>query len=368
MIDNFSEKAKSILTALGFKINDKFTITAPIWRGPDDMTIPEDITEEVARIWGYEEIDSIPSKVPLVNQRFDGEVEMMRVIEETLVQKCNLTQVETYPRISEKMANEFNSGSDFLELQNPVNPNCPILRPTFLPQFLQIAAKNAKFFDSFGIFDTGKLWIDDDEQLSTGILLYNKSINSRAEDTLLELKGILNIVFSSLNIYGEIEYKITKLDYFHPKKQGEILINNKKVGQIGSIHPSILKSNKLPENANVCFVEFCLKNLENINIKQDTKTWKYETEQDQILWRDLSFLVDEKSDFSSLLSSISSLPEVQDLEVFDIYQGENVPVGKKSISLKIKIIGDGTMTSEAIGEIMDKAIKTAQKSGGELRG
>jgi phenylalanyl-tRNA synthetase beta subunit len=72
----------------------------------------------------------------------------MRTTEQTLVEKCRLTQVETYPRVSEKMVQPFQQESgNLLELANPVNPECPLLRDSFLYQFIQIATKNAKFFD-----------------------------------------------------------------------------------------------------------------------------------------------------------------------------------------------------------------------------
>jgi phenylalanyl-tRNA synthetase beta chain len=94
----------------------------------------------------------------------------------------------------------------------------------------------------------------------------------------------------------------------------------------------------------------------------------YETIQDQILRRDLSFILEETSDFSGLFTRIKALPEIKEVEVFDLYQGENLPAGKKSVSMKIKIVGEGNMTSEEIGCIMGKAIKKAESVGAILRG
>ncbi|GHV23239.1 hypothetical protein FACS189428_6490 [Clostridia bacterium] len=277
----FPEKAKTILTALGFQVHEN-TITAPIWRGPEDMNIPEDITEEVARIRGYEHVKNTPAKTEIKNQAFSGMVDIMRITEQTLVEKCRLTQTETYPWVSEKMvapflqplrptgtssrssdgtqpdreensidevsspargtANEVSRG--LLTLENPVNPECPLLRDSFIYQFIQIANKNAKFFDEFKIFDTGKIRTTNephndeapefakahlDEQFHTGILLYKKSVKSREEDTLLEAKGIIQTLLNRLELDGEISYEATRLSYFHPKKQGKILYNGKEL-------------------------------------------------------------------------------------------------------------------------------------------
>ena len=129
-----------------------------------------------------------------------------------------------------------------------------------------------------------------------------------------------------------------------------------------------MKANKLPENANLTFVEISLEAIKALRAEATEKTYIYETMQDQILWRDLSFVIDEKSDFSKVLSALRKIEEVKDIRVFDVYQWENLPAGKKSISLQIKIMGDGNMTSEQIGAIMQKAIDAVSKVGGELRG
>jgi phenylalanyl-tRNA synthetase beta chain len=122
-----------------------------------------------------------------------------------------------------------------------------------------------------------------------------------------------------------------------------------------------LKANKLPENASLTFVEISLETIKALRSQETEKTYIYETMQDQILWRDLSFVIDEKSDFSKVLSAIRKIEEIKDIRVFDVYQGENLPACKKSISLQIKIMGDGNMTSEQIGAVMQKAIDAATK-------
>jgi phenylalanyl-tRNA synthetase beta subunit len=155
-----------------------------------------------------------------------------------------LTQVETYPWVSEKQVQPFLSSlpdNRFLKLQNPVNPECPLLRDSLVYQFGGVATNNAKFFDTFGIFDTGKVRTTQpvqndentayakahlDEQFRTGILLYRKSLNSREEDTLLEAKGIVEMLLAALGLTGEqgaiLLYEPTTFPYFHPKKQGNI--------------------------------------------------------------------------------------------------------------------------------------------------
>ena len=76
----------------------------------------------------------------------------------------------------------------------------------------------------------------------------------------------------------------------------------------------------MPENASLTFVEISLEKIKELRSQSSEKTYIYETMQDQILWRDLSFVIDEKEDFSKVLSAIRKIEEIKDISVFDIYQ------------------------------------------------
>jgi phenylalanyl-tRNA synthetase beta subunit len=133
---------------------------------------------------------------------------------------------------------------DFITLTNPVNPECPLLRDSFLYQFLGVASKNAKFFDEINYFDTGKIWTKNepnnsispefaashlDEQLHVAFLMYKKSIKSWKEDTLLESKSVIDTLLHDCELNGKITYELTDFPYYHPKKQGKILFNKQEI-------------------------------------------------------------------------------------------------------------------------------------------
>ena len=104
------------------------------------------------------------------------------------------------------------------------------------------------------------------------------------------------------------------------------------------------------------------------NIKNTAQhTYTYASLQDQIIRRDLCFVVDANNNFEAVISAVKNIPEVKDVEVFDVYAGENLGEDKKSVSIKIKIVGDGNMTTEQINEVMNKAIKAGETAGGSLR-
>ena len=86
----------------------------------------------------------------------------------------------------------------------------------------------------------------------------------------------------------------------------------------------------------------------------------YETLQDQILWRDLNFVIDQPMAYGSVVDAVKKVKEVKEVEVFDMYAGEHLPEGRKSIALKLKIVGEGELQTEAINDIMNKAIENVK--------
>lgn len=378
--ENFREQAIKILENLGFEVFDN-KIIVPLRRGPEDINIEADIVEEIIRIYGYEKIDTLKTQSSVESKDFNTDVATLRSIEETLTKICRYSQLETYPWISDKMLQAFWKGLDHVfKLENPVNVECPYLRDSLIYHSLQNVIKNYKFFDTIRIFDTGKIWNTTekestgeyarehiDEQTHTGILCYKKSITNREDDPLLEIKATVEEIIKNLGLQWEISYKWTNETYFHTKKQGEILYNGEKIGFLGTLHPLFLKEFKLPETSATCYAEINQDALNTLINNNTNSSFTYETLQDQIIWRDLCFVVNQTDSYEKLFAALKNIEEIKDIKVFDMYQGENLPEWKKSLSLQIKIIGDGNMTNEEIGIIMQKAITEAKKIWAELR-
>jgi phenylalanyl-tRNA synthetase beta subunit len=130
-----------------------------------------------------------------------------------------------------------------------------------------------------------------------------------------------------------------------------------------------LKECKINESSAVVSISLFINELVQSASRISQGAVHYETLQDQIVWRDLCFVIDEHSSFDAVLDAVQKVKEIASLQVFDVYKGTNLPAGKKSVALKIKIVGasDAAMTTEQINDIMNKAIKAAEKAGGALR-
>lgn len=143
----------------------------PFWRSPEDITIAEDLIEEIARIWGYDAIESTAILSEIKDQKMGIDVQITRRLEEILVNVLHFDQSETYPWVSDRQLALFGKTADqALSLKNPLNPETPYLRDAMIYNLLEHAAKNSKFFDSCKIFDIGRVWKHVDVASSEEIL------------------------------------------------------------------------------------------------------------------------------------------------------------------------------------------------------
>lgn len=375
------------MTQLGFEVRGD-QVVVPLWRGPDDINIKEDIAEEIARIWGYDTISAQPLLSEVKAQPFSKSVKVLRTVEQTMIEIFKFNQLETYPRVSKSQIEQFENDADNLyTLQNPLNPEFPYLRDSMLYNLLTIASKSSKFFDQFKIFDIGKVWkkgtplqshnLDQRyaenyfcEELTLGALRYEKTSTKWSDDPLLKMKSLILSLVNKLGIKGKLQFEVSDFSYFHPKKQAKLILRNGatplEIGQIGSLHPFLLQKNKLLETAQLCSISLNLELLKPLFAQSDQEKI-YETFQDQIVWRDLSFVVNEHQPFENVITTLEKIHEIEEVRLFDLYQGENLGVGKKSLAVQIKIKGDGTMTTDAINAVMQNAIKKVEATGASLR-
>jgi len=376
----FDKQVEEILSGLWF-VYEKNSVTTPLRRGPDDLNITEDIYEEVARIYGYDQIENIPLLSKTEYTPYTEYVAIQRKLEDILARTIGCNQTETYPRIGEKALQEFGKKKEqFYTLQNPVNPEAPYMRDDVIYGLLAHTAKNSKFLDSFKIFDIWKIrnkwtaakkdskFASDfvDEQTQLWVMLYQKTIDQRNKDPILEAKHIVKTIAKELEL-GEIKFEKSALPQFHPKKQALIKIGDVIIGFVGALHPLILQNQKIGETSGVVYLSLSITTIVEKLKNASEHIYSYETLQDQIIWRDLCFVVDENKSFDAVITAVKKVPEVKEVDVFDVYAGKNLGDEKKSVSIKIKIVWDGRMTTEQINDIMNKAIKAGENAGAILR-
>lgn len=220
-----------------------------------------------------------------------------------------------------------------------------------IPNLLLAVAKNSKIYPSFTLFDSGQTR-NKSEQFSRylnkqsfettklGIVSYKKSVSDRKEDVLLQVKGMVEDIVKTSGLSATIEYIPTNSDYYHPKKQGTIMYNNHCIGMLAQLHPTVLEALKIEETAQVVAAELYLETIADL-IASQGHTFQsdadYQTIQDQVLLRDLAFVIDTTESVEKIIKIVQEVSGVQQVALFDLYAGEHLPEGKKSIALTLTI-------------------------------
>lgn len=374
-------------------------VQIPHWRSAKDLSIPQDLVEEIARIYGYDNIESKSTTRNIENPKHHPLVKLQQIIEDILVRDCKMDQVETYPRVDENILDAFGvSKESLLSLKNPFSPETKYLKNSMMYNLLELTKKNHKFLSDFCVFDIAKVrrqkWNAGNTQMSVeleniwdlpkcefyptnvvenyklGMVWYAKECKTRDDDMFAKIKSDINFIAKKLWI--SVSYVLDDRTYAHPNKQAYIFADMNwqkiKIWQILQVHPTVLAKIKIESSSQTVFAELDLDILDYVmSGSKVQKVRPYFSFQDQIIQRDLCFVIDQNTDFEPILSSIQQIPEIIDVEIFDLYKGKNLPENTKSISVTITILWDWNFDTAKINEIMDKAIHNVSKVGWKLR-
>ncbi len=360
------------LQKLWFDI-DWDNVKIPAWRSLEDITTEACIIEEILRIYWFDTITSTSYLDESKFLSFNHEIEHVRKLESLMIERMWFDQIETYPWIPKKMIDLFNfSTSELLEMENSLNPEWVYLRPTLMLSLLDTLQKNNAFFDSIDVFDIWNIrWTDDNHSESKALAFCVSWPSSDNLDSIyLKAKGIIDTILETIWSKWKLQYIQSENEMFHPKQQAWITLNWKSVGKLNTLHPYVSEQFKIDSTRSIVLAELDLTVLFDIALSQQKKTkWmsSYNTLQDQILTRDLNFIVDESKGFWEILSAVHKVKEVSSIDIFDVYAWEHLPEGKKSIALRMQIIGTQDLKTDQINDIMNKAIENVKSVWGILR-
>ena len=242
------QDVKDIFDRLQFKTSieeDVITVTAPTRRG--DIKIEEDLIEEVARLYGY---DNIPKTLPIGSTtpgKLSEYQDKRRVVRQYL-EGAGLYQAVTYSLTSEDKAAQFAlEKGDFIRLAMPMSEDRSILRLSIMPQLLEVLKYNsARQSDSIGVYETGAVFLangndvlpEEQEHLAGAItgLWHNHSWQGekKAVDFYV-LKGILEGMFTKLGLADQVTYVQAAVENLHPGRTAEIHLSGKRIGFIGQV-------------------------------------------------------------------------------------------------------------------------------------
>ncbi|HDE5657631.1 phenylalanine--tRNA ligase subunit beta [Staphylococcus aureus] len=350
----------TIFNQLGFdtEINDDdITVQVPSRR--KDITIKEDLIEEVARIYGY---DDIPSTLPVFEKVTSGQLTdrqyKTRMVKEVL-EGAGLDQAITYSLVSKEDATAFSMQQrQTIDLLMPMSEAHASLRQSLLPHLIEAASynvarknKDVKLFEIGNVFfANGEGELPDQVEYLSGILTGDYVVNQwqgKKETVDFYLaKGVVDRVSEKLNL--EFSYRRADIDRLHPGRTAEILLENKVVGFIGELHPTLAADNDLKRTYvfELNFDALMAVSVGYINYQPIPRF--------PGMSRDIALEVDQNIPAADLLSTIHAHGGniLKDTLVFDVYQGEHLEKGKKSIAIRLNYLDtEETLTDERVSKV-----------------
>ena len=361
----------NILESLEFKCNlvssEVLELEVPTFRL--DITEDADILEEIARIYGY---DNIPSASLEGNATAGVKTEKQKFIDNVKSNSiaCGLNEILTYSFVSPRGVDKINLCADdekrnFVKIMNPLGEETSVMRTTLIPNMLDVISTNISHkVEEVSAFECGNTFIPQEglpiETKKYCVGMYGKEVD------FFVLKGVVESILNNVGLKGyEIEPETTNLT-FHPGRCAKIVYNNIYIGTFGELHPDVIENYNLGQRVYVAEINIDTV-FENLNL---TKSYnplpKYPSTS-----RDIALIVKDEVFVKQIEDIIKANGEdlVESYKLFDVYKGAQIEEGHKSIAYSITYRSkEKTLTDEDVAKVHEKILsELSEKLNANLR-
>ena len=377
-----NDEIRAKLEILGFDVaitGDNMHVVAPTWRSTGDISIKDDVMEEVARMYGYDNFEATPFNTSFEGAINQKEIDLVRNLKEYLALRCGMQEVYTYPWMNDVFVNAVLQNTDgMLRLSTPPAPDLSYLRSSLLPNLCEAVVKNERYFNEFSIFEEAQVFSDTDytspydetELLPTqrrNIAAAVASSTKNVTELFREVKGVLEYMPRYTHMEGFTFLKEQKPVWADNVVWQNIYVGDVKVGDIGLVAKKVT-------------LDCGIKNLSVMVFEIDTTLLK------PLISRTNKFVhlaeyPETDYDISMLFDSDATWEEIQDTilkknsglvknaNFVDEYRGKQIPSGKKSVTIRLTIGStEKTLTSDEIESAANGVMKQlSKKMGAELR-
>lgn len=373
-IDTPENKIKNILEKLGFKVkktsSKRLEVEAPTRRL--DISLQEDLIEEIGRILGYQNIPSVYPQIALIPPHKNESVFWQKICQDIL-KELGFSEVYNYSFIGEREKEVFNlSKKELIELENPISSLNKYLRPNLLISLIKNIKENLKYFEEIKVFEFGKIFRGKQSDSKDGEIKEKAMLNgvltrkNIGDEGFYELKGVIDSLFNKLAI-SDIFYddfkptpEESKIEFWHPKKCAEIKVNREEVGFLGELHPKILGELNIKEKIFAFDLDF-----EKI-VKLASEEHQYQPISSYpAAIRDLAILVPLETKVVDILNRVNNAGGklVRDVDLFDIYKGKEIPGDKQNFAFHIVYQSENkTLSSKEVDAIHQKIVKSLEEN------
>ncbi len=361
------EDMKKELERLDFKYkldNGKFIVTIPNRRLDIDPNV-NDIAEEIGRLYGYHNLVSTLPKVDIKKGDYIGNVKYRKLISKRL-RSLGLNEVKTYTLVSRDMLKFNYENKENVILPNPMSSDKEVIRTTLIPSLLNVYNYNkTRKVNDILIYEIAKTYdINYNEDSKICILMKGNYINNNWNSTKIKvdfylIKGILENLLDYLGLKNRYSFTTSDIPNMHPGMSARVLLDRKEIGIIGRIHPTDSK-----DEIYICEISMdkLMTNIKPIKYKEISK---YPS-----IIKDMAFIMPKDTEAKEVLDVIkkSGGRLLTDINIFDVYEGENVGNNEKSIAYSLTFNDNTkTLTDEEVNNLFEKIIKDVENKGYKLR-
>ncbi len=378
-----NKKMIDILKNLGFEVKSgrkNFTLKIPSWR--PDISQAIDVVEELVRIYGYDKIKTLEPKKIREKSTLTKSQRLFHFLQRSLASK-GFYEAITWSFTDSKINNLFKNEKRSIEIVNPISSDLDVLRSSIYSNLIMYLSKNLdRGFKDISLFEIGPIFSGSEPgEQETVIGGLKSGKNSRLswleKSRNVDVYDVKQVVIQTLDEAGFDPEKLfidnITPSYYHPGKSGRVYLNKGKenlVAYFGEIHPNIIKKLDLKTEAVVGFEIF----QDNLKIGKrplkDQKS-KFEFSDFQKSERDFAFIVDKNFSGQELIEIISNVDKdlIKDVNIFDVYYGDNIPENKKSIAVNVTIQSmEKTLKERDLDQLNDLIIKSVEnKTGAKIR-
>ena len=366
-IDCPADEQKAILERIGFTVEDGI-ITAPSFR--IDIEHQADISEEIARFYGYNNIPNTQLRGTAEASLTDRQ-KFNRLVENTLL-ASGLSESQTFSFMSPKAYDKLCLPKDSelrqnIVISNPLGEDTSVMRRTGMASMMDVLGRNyknrnasAKLYEVATVYvphDTLDELPDENQQVVIG--MYGDKVN------YFTVKGIVENLLDTTGVNDYDVVPVTDHPSFHPGRTAAITVDDKQLVLMGEVHPNVSKNYGMKGRAYVALIDMELLYELSDLVRVFKHLPKY-----PVTTRDLAFVVDRITPVLVLEKAIQKAAGkiLESIDLFDVYVGEQVGHGKKSVAFNLIFRAeDRTLTDEECNAAVDKAIKAAELLGAELR-
>ncbi|QLH43470.1 MAG: phenylalanine--tRNA ligase subunit beta [Coxiellaceae bacterium] len=370
------EQVTTILTALGMKLEttpEGWQVTVPSHRA--DLHIEVDLIEELARISGYQGIPTrMPNATLTIGVPSEAKISLERI--RTLFVDYGYREIISYSFVSEELQQLIAPELKPLQLVNPISADMAVMRTSLLPGLLKTVIYNQNRQEQrLRLFEIGSVFMPESDKLPRQLtLLAGIVVGSRypvqwgeksTSVDFYDVKNDLTALFALTGQAAEFEFRpIFDHPVLHPSKSAAIYFKGHQLGYIGILHPELAA--KLSIKGSCCLFEVDLSFIQNGLLPKFKEISKFPG-----VRRDLAFVVDQTVTVAQLCAKITSATNelLKNVEIFDIYQGKGIDLGKKSVALGLTFQHTSrTLVDQEVNELVQQVIAMLETEfGAKLR-